>query len=69
MVESLIYLVVYLVVVGIILGLLLWIIDQVPMPDPYRRIAKVVITVIGCLILIFMLLSLIGAVPPLRRLG
>jgi len=70
MIESLVLFVVYALVIGLILGLLLWVVDQLPwLPPPFRQVARVVITVVGCLILIYMLLSLIGAAPPLRRIA
>ena len=70
MITSLIYLVVYIVVVGVILWLLNYLIDNVPLQDPFRRIAKIALTVIGVLILILLLLNFVGVLdggPPRLR--
>lgn len=54
-----------LLVVVIILGLLYWVSQQIPLPPPFGRIVQVVIVVIGVLIIVFMLLNLIGYMPPI----
>lgn len=65
MIAALVYFVVYLIVIGLIVWLLLYIIDQVPLPAPFNRIAKIVVTVLGVLIVILLLLNLIGEPPHL----
>ena len=45
---------------GLILWLLNYLIDAVPLQDPFRRVAKVALMVIGVLILILLLLNFIG---------
>jgi hypothetical protein len=70
MISSLIYLVVYIIVVGLIMWLLNYLIDAVPLPEPFHRVAKVALLVIGVLIIILLLLNFIGVLdgaPP--RLG
>jgi len=70
MIASLVHLVIYLIVVGVILWLLLYLIDTVPMPEPFHRVARVVIIVVGVLIIILLLLNFVGLMdtgPP--RLG
>ncbi|WLB24949.1 hypothetical protein QIH85_24010 [Bradyrhizobium japonicum] len=69
MINALIYLVIYIAVIGLIIGLLLWLIDQVPIPEPFHRVARIAIIVVGALIVILLLLSLIGDGPPRLRLG
>ena len=67
MIESLIYLVLYLVVIGVIVWLLLYLIDAVPVPEPFHRVARVAIIVISVLIVIVLLLQFVGALsgaPP-----
>jgi hypothetical protein len=61
MITSLIMLVVYIIVVGLVLWLLNYLVDAVPLQDPFRRVAKVAIIVIGVLIIILLLLQFIGA--------
>ncbi|MEY9184707.1 sterol desaturase/sphingolipid hydroxylase (fatty acid hydroxylase superfamily) [Bradyrhizobium sp. USDA 326] len=69
MIQSLVYLVLYIVVLGLIVGLLLWLIDQIPIPEPFHRVARVAIIVVGVLIVVLLLLSLIGDGPSRLRLG
>ncbi|TYL87421.1 hypothetical protein [Bradyrhizobium cytisi] len=70
MIAGLIYLVVCIIVVGLILWLLSYLVDVVPLQEPFRRVAKVAILVIGVLIIILLLLNFVGVLdggPP--RLG
>ena len=69
MLNTLVYFVIYLIVAGCIIGLLLWLIDAVPIPEPFHRIARIAIIVIGVLIVIFLLLSIIDGGPTKFRLG
>jgi hypothetical protein len=69
MISTLISLVIYCVVLGLVMWLLLYIIDTIPIPEPFHRVAKVVVIVVGCLILIVLLLGLIGEAPRLKLLG
>lgn len=48
-----------LLVVIIVLGLLYWLVMQLPLPEPFRRIAQVIVVVI----LIIWLLNLVGLLP------
>lgn len=57
-----------IVVVLIVLGLLVYLIDAIPLPDPFGRIAKLCIIVIGVLIIVLMLLSLTGVDVGLRTI-
>lgn len=68
MVEGLLGLVIYLVVVGLILWLLMYIVDTVPLFEPFRQVARVIIMVIGALILIYLLLGMLGGTPKLPKL-
>lgn len=63
MITALVYFVIYLIILGLVMWLLLYIVDAIPLPDPFNRVAKVVITVVGVLILILLLLSLVGVEP------
>jgi hypothetical protein len=62
--------VVYIVVIGVVLWLLNYLIDSVPLQDPFRRVAKIALTVIGVLIIILLLLNFVGVLeggPPRLR--
>ena len=61
MITSLIYLVIYLIVIGVIFWLLLYLIDAIPLPEPFNRVARVIIIVVSVLIVILLLLQFVGA--------
>jgi len=67
-IAALIHLVIYLIVIGIIVWLLLWLIENVPLPEPFNRVARIIVIVVGVLIVILALLNLIdpGMVSRLR---
>jgi len=70
MITSLVYLVIYILVIGVVIWLLLYLIDNVPLPDPFHRIARVVIMVVGVLVVILLLLQFVGAIDGgMPRLG
>jgi len=50
-----------ILVICVIFSLVWWILTQLPLPDPFGRIARVVVVVIGCLVLINLLMGLTGA--------
>lgn len=66
-IESVVMLVIYLVIVGLIFWLLWWLVNYLAPPEPFRKVANVVLAVAAVLVVISMLLSLIG--HPLFRLG
>jgi len=59
-VEALVELVLYLIIIGGIFWLLLFLIDYVGLPEPFAKIAKVVVMIIGVVLLINVLLSFAG---------
>lgn len=72
MIAALIQLVIYIVVLGLVFWLLNYLIDTVPLPDPFARIAKVIIAVVAVLIVLMLVLQLLGVstgFPPLRAPG
>ena len=64
--EGLVELVIYLAIVGGILWLLLWLISYIGLPEPFAKVAKIIIMVVGVLILINVLLGFAG--HPIVRL-
>lgn len=68
MIESLVYLVIAIIVLGLVVWLLLYVIDAVGLPEPFRKVARAVILVVGVLIVILLLLNLVGVAPPPFRL-
>lgn len=69
MIAALIHLVIYMIVVGIIVWLLLFLIDSIPLPEPFNRVARVCIIVVSVLIVVLLLLQFIGADVGIPRLG
>lgn len=62
MIQTLIFLIIYIIVIGLVLWLLRYLVNAIPMEEPFRRIANIAIVVIGVLILILLLLQFIGAI-------
>jgi hypothetical protein len=48
MITALIYLVIYIIILGVVTWLLLWVIDQIPIVEPFHRVARVVIMLSPC---------------------
>ena len=64
-VSALVTFIVYIVCIGLIFFLLWWLIDYVGLPEPFHKVAKVILAVFAVLILISLLMSLAG--QPLVR--
>jgi hypothetical protein len=64
MISALIHLVVYLVILGVVVWLMLYLVQTLPMAEPFGRIARVAITVVGVLLAILLLLRFAGVIDP-----
>lgn len=51
---------VYLIVLLLVVGLVYWIITQIPLPEPIKRIAIIIVVVVAAIVLIMFLLNLVG---------
>jgi uncharacterized membrane-anchored protein len=70
MVTSLIGLIIYIIVIGVVFWLLSYLIDNLPMDESFRRVAKIVLMVASVLIVIVLLLQFVGAIDGgVPRLG
>lgn len=58
--------VVYLVVAGLIFFLLDWLIRYVGVPEPFAKVARIILAILAVLVVIGLLLSLVGGVPVFR---
>jgi len=58
--QGLVELVIYLAIVGGVLWLLLWLIGYIGLPEPFSKVAKIIIMIVGVLILINVLLGFAG---------
>ena len=69
MVPALIHLVIWIIIIGVIIWLLLYLIQAIPLPEPFNRVARTVIMVVGVLIIILLLLEFAGiGTGPMPRL-
>lgn len=59
-ISELVRAVILLIIGGVIVSLLWWLIDYVGIPQPFHKVAKVIIAVVAVLIVIGVLLSLVG---------
>ena len=59
-VDSLVSFLIWVVVIGLIFWLLWWLIAYVGLPEPFSKIAKVVLAVVAVIICINLLLGLAG---------
>lgn len=58
--------VLYLIVAGLIFWLLWFLVNYINPPEPFKRIANVVLVVLAVLVCIGILLSLVGGTPIFR---
>lgn len=61
-VEGLITLLIYLVVIGLIFWCIWWFLSYVGLPEPFSKIAHVIVALVAFIIVIYILMSLL---PPL----
>lgn len=66
-IDTLVYVIVYLLIAGIICWLLYWLIGFINPPEPFKKVATVILAVAAVLVVIGILLSLVG--HPLIRWG
>ena len=58
--SSLVLVVVYLLIAGLISWLLWWLIGYCNVPEPFARVARVVVAVFAVLVVVGVLLHLVG---------
>ena len=66
MISSLLSLLITLLVVGLIGWLVMFVVQQLPLGEPFAHVARVLVIVIFALIAIVLLLQFLGLVTPLR---
>lgn len=52
-----------LIVAGLIFGLLWWLVNYVNPPEPFKKLANVILAILAVLVCVGVLLSLIQGVP------
>jgi hypothetical protein len=58
--------IIYLIVAGLIFGLLWWLIGYIAPPEPFAKVARVVLAILAVLVVIGILLSLVTGTPVFR---
>jgi len=58
--SAVVSVIVYLIVAGLVFWLLWWLVGYVGLPEPFRKIANVVLAVAAVLVIIGILLSLVS---------
>jgi hypothetical protein len=58
--ESIIQALVYLVCIGLVFWLLWWLIQYIALPEPFAKVARVILALAAVIILINILLSIAG---------
>jgi len=56
----------YLIIAGVIFGLLWWLISYCGLPEPFNKIAHVILAVLAVFVCIGILLSLVSSQPLFR---
>ncbi len=64
--TALVGVVVYLIIAGLIFGMLWWLVNYINLPEPFKKVANVVIAIAAVLVVIGILLSLVGGTPVFR---
>lgn len=65
-VQGAVTVIVYLLVGGLVFWLLHFLIEYINPPEPFKKVALVVLMVLAVLVVIGVLLSLVGGTPPFR---
>ncbi len=59
-ISAAVTLVLYLIIAGLIFGLLWWLIGYCAIPEPFNKLARVILAVLAVFVCIGLLLSLVG---------
>ena len=66
-IDKLLQVVFELAIIGLIFWLIWWFIDYIGLPEPFAKVAKVIVGVVVLLLLISLLLGFLGHQPLLLR--
>jgi hypothetical protein len=69
MINALLTLVVYAIILGVFVWLVHYLVDSIPIGEPFARIAKIGVTVIAVVVILLLLLDVVnnGAILPRFR--
>ncbi len=58
--------IVYMIVAGLVFWLLWWLVNYIAPPEPFRKVANVVLAILAVLVIIGILLTFVGGQPIFR---
>lgn len=61
MIHGLITLIIYLLILGLLVWLVNYIVDAIPLPEPFNRLIKIAVIVVAVLVVILLLLQIVGS--------
>jgi hypothetical protein len=64
--SAAVYVLVYLLIAGLVFYLLWWLIGYVGLPEPFAKVANIVLAILAVFVIIGILLSLVGGQPLFR---
>jgi len=65
MIGTLIHLIIYIIILGVIWWLLDYLISALPVPEPFAKVARILLVVVAVLIIVMLLLNLVGGLGSL----
>lgn len=68
MIATLLNVLVYLLIVGGICWLIWWFLGVIGLPEPFNKIARIIVAIVAVLLCINLLLALAGGSPYMLRL-
>jgi hypothetical protein len=64
--SALVSVLIYIIVAGLIFYLLWWLVGYCGLPEPFNKVARIILAVVAVLFLIGLLLSLVNGQPMFR---
>jgi hypothetical protein len=64
--STLVHIIIQLMIVGGVCWLLFWLVGYIGLPEPFNKVARVIVAVFAVLFLINMLLGFSGGTPLIR---
>ncbi len=65
--SAVVTVIIYLIVAGLVFWLLWWLVGYIAPPEPFRKVANVVLAIAAVLVIIGVLMSLVGGQPIFRQ--
>jgi hypothetical protein len=62
-IQTMVRVVIYLIITGLVFWLLWWLVNYIAPPEPFRKVANIVLAIFAVLVVIGILLSLVAGQP------